>query len=380
MGLQPINRISFSIEFIPYTNVLSSSASSLPEMDIFAPTTMEKLLSVSIVIPCRNEEKYIEQNVRSIIGQEYDGSIETIVVDGQSDDRTQEIVAKLQKEYPDKIKLIENPQRFTPHALNLGIEASKSDVFIILGGHAYLEKDFVRRNVEALNADPSVGCAGGIIRNIDENETSAVISKAMASIFGVGNATFRTGGKKGYVDTVAFGAYRREVYDKIGGFDEALVRNQDDEYNFRVISAGYKILFDPEIVSNYYVRGSFKKLWKQYYQYGYWKVYVNRKHRRVTTVRQLFPALMVSGIVFGILISPLWWGFGLLTSTVVTIYILLGIIFSILSTNKLEEVGLILFTFLILHFSYGLGYIAGIANFLLMSKDPGEGSKEMSRD
>ena len=139
------------------------------------------------------------------------------------------------------------------------------------------------------------------------------------------------------VDTVAFGAYWKKVFEQIGGFDEVLVRNQDDDYNFRVTQAGYKILFDPEIVSHYYVRGSYKQLRKQYFQYGYWKVYVNKKHKLVTSVRQLFPALFILGILAGTglgFVHPLFWW---ITGSVVVLYLMMAFTFAIKMADKIGE-------------------------------------------
>lgn len=335
--------------------------------------------TVSIIIPCRNEEKFIAQNLNSILTQDYDGEIEVLVVDGQSTDNTREVVNEYCQKYPGQVRLIDNPAQYTPNALNIGIESSNSDVFIILGGHAYLEKSFVRLNVERLEADPMLGCTGGVINGIFENSTGYLISKGMSSVFGVGNATFRLGGGRSFVDTVAFGAYKREVFNKIGGFDENLVRNQDDDYNYRVLKGGYKILFDPEIVSNYYVRSSFPLLRRQYNQYGYWKVYVNKKHKRVTTVRQMFPALFILGIVAGGLLSFLSIYFLIITLGFVALYIGLGFYFAAKLSDRFKQIFVLFRIFLILHFSYGFGYLRGIFDFLIMQRMPVGGSKEMTR-
>ncbi|MGD1848124.1 MAG: glycosyltransferase family 2 protein, partial [Salibacteraceae bacterium] len=243
--------------------------------------------------------QYIRACVESVVGNDYPKDLlHVLVCDGQSDDRTREIVAELsQKHAP--VKLVDNPYRTTPYALNLGIREVNSDVAIILGGHAELAPDYLRECVLQLKAHPEVGCIGGIIDNVAENTTAAIVSKAMASSFGVGNAHFRTGGKEGYVDTVAFGAYRREVFEKVGYFDEDLTRNQDDEFNYRVLKGGFKIWLSSKIRSKYYVRASFKKLFRQYFQYGYWKVFVNRKHQAVTSIRQLVPLGFVLFVLMG---------------------------------------------------------------------------------
>lgn len=344
---------------------------------------MEKLNSlprVTIVIPCRNEENYIAKNIQSVLDQDYTGFCEVFVVDGMSTDNTRNIVEEFEKKFPERVKLIDNPKKFTPDALNTGIEKSSSEIFIILGGHAFLDKSFVSKNVEHLTSDPSLGCTGGVIKNIFENKEGALISKAMSSVFGVGNATFRLGGKKSLVDTVAFGAYWKKVYEQIGGFDEVLVRNQDDDYNFRVTQAGYKILFDPEIVSHYYVRGSYEQLRKQYFQYGYWKVYVNKKHKLVTSVRQLFPVLFILGILTGISLgfvhSLFWW----ITGSVVVLYLMMAFTFAIKLADKIAETFSLVRTFLILHFAYGFGYLKGIIDFIFFNRKPGLRATELTRN
>ena len=249
--------------------------------------------TVSVVIPSYNEEAYIENCVRSILASNYpQDKLQVLVCDGQSTDATQEIVKKIAEENP-QVVLLQNLNKTTPFALNLGLKYSSADVKIILGAHSTVDDNFVLQNVKVLETMPEVGCAGGVIENVYENNTSESIGLAMSSTFGVGNAHFRTGAKSGFVDTVAFGAYRKEVFENIGYFDESLTRNQDDEFNYRVTKAGYKIYLEPNIRCKYYVRGSFTKLYKQYFQYGYWKVFVNKKHGAFLSIRQLVPPAFV---------------------------------------------------------------------------------------
>ncbi len=333
--------------------------------------------TVSIIIPCRNEANYIAQNIDSVLAQNYEGEIELLVVDGMSDDGTREIVEDYQNP---NVKLVDNPHRYTPHAMNIGIRAAVGEIFIILGGHAFLDKSFVKKNVEILTKDPEIGCAGGQIMNIFENEAGELISKAMASVFGVGNVTFRVGGKADFVDTVAFGAYRKKVHFEIGEFDEDLVRNQDDEYNFKLTKAGYKIYFDPEIISHYYVRGSFSKLYKQYYQYGYWKVYVNKKHQTITTTRQLIPMFFVLSLGIGVLISVFWPKFLWILGAGIISYITMALLFGQKGANNIKSGLRISTVFPILHFSYGSGYLVGILQFIIFGKKPSQRSKSLTRD
>ena len=337
------------------------------------------LLKIDIVIPCLNEEKYIDACLKSILAQDYPKElIQTFVVDGMSEDGTRAIIKAWEIKSEGRIKLIDNPQRHTPIALNLGILAGKAEVLTILGAHAKLHPDFCSRNVSALLENKQVACTGGLINNIHENTSAKVISKAMSSPFGVGNARFRTGGKADYVDTVAFGAYRRSVLDEIGYFDEALVRNQDDELNFRVTKAGYLIWFDPEIQSDYFVRASFSKLFKQYRQYGYWKVFVNKKHKQITSVRQLIPFFFVLYCALGLLSC-----FNQLTFSAwlsgLAIYAAGAFIAAIPKSENLKEWLQIAFVFLILHFSYGLGYAEGILEFILLGRQAKSSQIKLTR-
>ncbi|MGB1039988.1 MAG: glycosyltransferase family 2 protein [Flavobacteriales bacterium] len=335
-----------------------------------------KYPKVSVVIPCRNEEKYIEKNIQSILNQEYKGEIKIFVVDGMSDDNTRQIVENFSES---SVVLLDNPHQYTPHALNIGIEKSAGEYFVILGGHSFLDKDFIKKNVEILESNSEIGCSGGQIKNIYENEEGELIAKAMSSKFGVGNATFRIGGEAGFVDTVAFGMYRKEIHDQIDGFDETLVRNQDDEYNFKVTQAGYKIYFDPEIISHYYVRGSYSKLWKQYYQYGYWKVYVNKKHKTVTSLRQLVPLFFVIGLIIGSILSIFYFVFQFLLFAGIILYFHMSLMAGRKQTGSVDNMGRVAKVFPILHLSYGFGYLSGIFNFLILNKKPSNRSKALTR-
>lgn len=251
--------------------------------------------------------------------------------------------------------------------MNVGIKYSKKDIIIIFGAHAYADKDFIKNNVKALE-NPEVGCSGGPIKTISENETGKAIACAMSSPFGVGNALFRFAQKEMFVDTVAFGAYRREILDSIGYFDEELVRNQDDELNYRVIKAGHKILLSPKIKSVYYSRGSLSKLWKQYYQYGFWKVRVMQKHGKTASIRHLVPMAFVLtnllGIILGLFFKPILclWG----------IEVIMYLLCDFISSFKVSKgnVGLMKYMpliFPILHISYGLGFIAGLLDFMYLN-------------
>ena len=335
--------------------------------------------TVSITIPCKNEEKYIAPCLQSIVEADYPHELlRVFVVDGRSEDRTREIVKRFEDHYS-YIQLIDNPKEVTPVALNLGLQHSNSDVKIILGAHSTIDSSFIQRNVDVLTSHPEIGCSGGVIDNVNENESAEIIALAMSSSFGVGNAHFRTGGAEGYVDTVAFGAYRKEVFEKIGFFDEELVRNQDDEFNYRLLKNGFKIYLDKKIRSSYSVRGDFKKLFKQYFQYGYWKVYVNLKHKSITTIRQLVPLLFVKYLIVGLVGSLMIPSFTYVYLLGLFFYLFVGVYFALKKTTVASKVFKVLMVFFVLHTSYGYGYLRGVLDFILLRKKPGKKSKELSR-
>ncbi len=337
-------------------------------------------MRVAVVIPCLNEVGYIEGTINSLLESDLEGiALEVLVVDGISSDGTIDIVRRIEKQ-DQRVRLISNEKKVTPVALNLGIkQANDAEIIIILGAHSEVNKDFVKRNAEVLRDQPQADCVGGLIDNVFENETAQIVGIAMSSPFGVGNATFRTGGKPGFVETVAFGAYRREVFLKIGFFDERLVRNQDDEFNFRIIKNGGKIYFDPSIRSKYYVRSSYKKLSKQYFQYGYWKVYVNALHNTVTTWRQTVPfffVLFLTIMTILTLIDDFFFRF--LLAGISAWFI--GSLFAAMERRCPSwQWHRLILVFLILHLSYGTGYAKGIIDFLILKKRPDTESPNITR-
>lgn len=336
---------------------------------------------VSITIPCRNEIKYISNLLNSILESDYDKNlIEIFVVDGMSDDGTRELIEKDYLSKYENIKIIDNFKQKTPYAFNLGIKKSVGEIVIILGARHIISKNYISEVVGCLCHREEIGCVGGVVKNIYENKISEVISKAMASTFGIGFNNFRAISKDSYVDTIGSPAFRKSIFEDIGYFDERLTRNQDDDFSFRLIKAGYKILLKSNISIQYLVRASFYNLFKQYRQYGYWKVFVSKKHKTVTTLRQLFPMLFLLSFPLFILLSLINLKF---------IYILLLEILSYLSLNfffssKGNGTNFIyifkqMYTCFLLHFSYGLGYLEGIFDFIILNKQPNEKNETLSR-
>ncbi len=335
---------------------------------------------VSIVVPCRNEVNNIENLINSILSNDYDMSlVEVLIVDGMSDDGTRELI-NLKFGHYSFISLIDNVKQKTPYAFNLGIKHSKGDIIIILGSRHVASSNYISEVVQILQENMSIGCVGGVVNNAYENKTSEIISKAMASTFGIGFSNFRAIKEDSYVDTIGSPAFRKEIFDEIGYFDERLTRNQDDDFSFRLIKAGYKILLKANICIEYVVRGSFSKLFKQYKQYGYWKVFVNKKHKTVTTLRQIFPLLFVLSLIGLPLLSIFSPIFVYLLIIELIAYLLLNFIFSF-KDNKFNIVSLLkqMYACFILHTSYGLGYLEGIIDFLILNKEPNSKNEELSR-
>lgn len=297
--------------------------------------------------------------------------LEVFVVDGMSDDGTTSIVTKYSEAHS-FIKVLSNPKKTTPIAMNMGIKESIGDYIIILSSHSKIDKNFLRLNVESLNKY-SADCVGGRLVTLPANKTlmAKAIAIAISHPFGVGNSYFRIGLQEPkYVDTVPFGCYKRETLNKIGIFDEDLVRNQDDELNLRLIKNGGKILLVPSIISEYVARDSLLKLWKMYYQYGYFKPLVAQKVGGVLTWRQLIPALMLSSfVVFGML-SFISHFFLTLFICILFLYLMANLFFSISEAAKkgLKYLFVLPAVFSTVHFSYGIGYLKGIWDFILFKK------------
>jgi glycosyltransferase involved in cell wall biosynthesis len=319
---------------------------------------------ISIISPISNEEQFIGQCLASLVNQDYnERDLEILVVDGMSTDRTRQIV----QEYAEKhahVRLFDNPAKTAPHALNVGLQYAKGDIIIRVDGHAVIEKDYVKKCVAAM-AETDADCVGGVIESINESYTGKGIALAMSHPFGVGNSRFRTSGKAGYVDSLAFGAYKKSVFERIGNFDTELVRCQDDDFNYRLRKHGGKIYFTPEIKSFYYPRSNLKKLWKQYFYYGFWKVRVLQKHPKQMQVRQFVPPAFVFSLILSLLMGPLFsdkvWLW--LSNYFLYIFASFSAAMGISLKKGIRFLPILPAIFAILHLSYGAGFLIGLIRF-----------------
>ena len=321
--------------------------------------------SVTIIMPIRNEAAFIERSLGAVLAQDYPADLlEVLVVDGMSDDGTREIVVQMIESRPNA-RLLDNPKRIVPPAMNIGLVEASGDVIIRVDGHAVVEPDYVTQCIQVLD-ETGADCVGGSIRTVSTSATAQAIAAAMGSPFGVGDARFRTTHDRAmWVDTLAFGAYSRQVFARVGRFDEEMVRNQDDEFNYRLRAAGGRIWLDPRIRSTYYARSTFRSLWRQYYQYGYCKVRVFQKVPGSAQFRHWVPPLfafavlggLVGAIVFPELRVPYLGG--------LLAYIVVNFVSSALMAVRegWRHFLRLPFVFATLHLSYGLGFWRGILRF-----------------
>jgi glycosyltransferase involved in cell wall biosynthesis len=337
---------------------------------------------VSIAIPCRNEAAYIADCLDSILASDYPRDrLEILVVDGYSDDGTREILCRYEAEHP-RITVLDNPQLSAPAALNVAIRASTGSVVLRMDAHVLYPPDYVRSLVEGLK-QTGADNVGGVLETVPAEDTpiARAIALGLSHPFGVGNSYFRTGTReRREVDTVPFGCYRREIFDQIGLFDEELIRNQDDEFNFRLISRGGRVLLLPDVICRYFARRSFRQVARMYYQYGYFKPLVARKVGRVMTLRQLVPSLLIATLLSSAALSAWVPGAGAAFAFITATYTVFVLGCSAAAAGLDLRCGLALAAvFPILHFSYGFGFIRGIYDHLLARSLPRAGEIGLSR-
>jgi GT2 family glycosyltransferase len=328
---------------------------------------------VSVVVPVRNEERTIARCLAALRAQDYPADrTEILVVDGMSDDRTREIVAA----HPG-VRLLDNPRRHAGPAMNVGIAAARGAVIARVDGHAIVPPDFLSRCVRALRERPDVECASGALETRGRSPMGAAIAAAMSSPAGVGTARFRTGaGSPCLVDTVAFPVYPSTTLARLGPFDEELVRNQDDELNLRLTRRGGKILLLPDVRIVYFCQDTLRGLWRQYLQYGFWKVRVIQKHGAPASWRHLVPGTLVAALVAAALVAlvaPAWRPAALaLPAAYAAGLCVIGLR---LAGGRPAAAARIAAAVGTLHLAYGIGFWKGVAAFAGRGAAPATASR-----
>ncbi len=343
--------------------------------DVHVSSPTAELPLVSVVVPCRNESAHIRSCLESLVTQTWPKEhLEVLVVDGISDDGTRAIIAGFTAAYP-WIRLIDNTRRTTPTALNIGICQSLGEIVCRMDAHCKYPNDYIAALLSKLHASGADN-VGGVCRTLPANQgpMARTIAAALAHPFAVGNAHFRTGASAvRWVDTVPFGCYRRSVFSRVGLFDEELVRNQDDEFNHRLLKHGGRILLVPSVVIDYYGRSSIAKVARMMFQYGYFKPLAARKLGRVSTVRQLVPPVFVAGMTTLLLLAPWWSVASWLWLTGVGLYVAMLLVGAIREARKGAVTVAVRLPSVIavIHFCYGAGYLAGVWTHVVRRRSRG---------
>jgi succinoglycan biosynthesis protein ExoA len=317
----------------------------------------------------RDEEAYIRACLQSVVDQEYPKELtEVLVIDGMSCDASRSIVEEFTKKYS-HVKLLDNPQQTTTHALNLGVLLSVGDVIVRVDAHSCIDRDYLRCVIDAFKRTGADN-VGGLMRPVGKSFLQRAIAFAMRSPFGVGTSRFHYCEKEMFVDTVYLGAYRREVFEKIGLYDPGAHYAEDDELNYRLVQSGGRILLSPAIKSHYFPRRSLPALWRQYFNYGRGKVRTSKKHHRPPSWTHLAPSAFVLAILGSLgfwNVTPFakWVFAGVaagylvaVTAATVAIAVRQGLSFAALMPP----------VFFTMHAGYGTGFVAGVLRLTATGK------------
>lgn len=318
---------------------------------------------VSVIVPIRNEERLIAACLHSVLDQTYSAEkYEILVVDGRSSDRSREIVEELQRKYGN-VRCLDNPAGIAPAAMNIGIRNAAGEFIVRADGHTLYPSDYIENCVKYLQ-ETGADNVGGPCRTVPSDDTfgAKIVAAILTNPFGVGDSRFRTGRFEGFVDTVPFGAFRRELFDRVGMYDEKLVRNQDNELNARIRSAGGKIYQTPALTTEYHPVGNVAALLQQTYKTSQWHIFSVRQNVSAMGLRHFVPAAFV--LLLSVFLAGAFWsrfclvGLGLLVAT----YLSADIYFAFRNGrdwNLSVRCALPPVCF-IFHVVYGLGTITGL--------------------
>ena len=322
---------------------------------------------VSIVIPCRNERDHIETCLRSILAQlEPPGGMEILIADGMSDDGTRAIIGRI-AEGDQRVRWIDNPRRITPTGLNLAIRAARGQIIIRMDAHSEYAPDYVKRCVEVLQ-QTGADNVGGPARIKAGGFVQRAVGAAHQSTFSTGGAAFHRPDYEGEVDTVFQGCWRKHKLLEVGLFDEELVRNQDDELNYRIKKGGGRLWQSTNIRCWYWPRASLIALFRQYLQYGFWKVRVIQKHKRPASLRHIMPVIFVLGLAMGWLTGFIYPPFWIAYAAAAATYGAVSVAFSAraAATAGWDLFPILPAVFFVYHVGYGIGFAAGLIHFVVL--------------
>lgn len=330
---------------------------------------LKKYPGVTVIMPIRNEAAFIERSLGAMLAQDYPGEIEIICVDGMSDDGTRDIISCMAAN-DGRIRLLDNPKRITPTALNIGIHEARYEFIARMDGHAVAPLNYLRRCVEVLH-HTGTDCVGGRLEYVTETFVAGAIAAAMDSMFGVGTAQWRGAKTAGKTDTVPFGLWHRERMLALGGFDETLIRNQDYEFNYRLSAVGGRIYYSPDIRVIYHSRQTLRALWRQYFQYGVWKARVIKMHPASFRWRHGVAPFFVAGLAVGAALSLFGGLWRVLYGAALVLYLVLTAFFSVRQAARhgWRYLPVIPLVFVILHTAWGTGFWVGVWRWWICKED-----------
>jgi len=318
---------------------------------------------VTVVLPVRHEGESFASTLEAVLGQDYPADrMEVLVVDGMSGDATRGVVARLAAR-DSRLHLLDNPGLTVPHAMNRGIAAARGEFLVRVDGHTIVNRDYVSRCVGAWKRS-GAECVGGRMDPVGATRFGRLVALATSSPFGIGNSHFHYGREPRLTDSVYMGAWPLKELRRLGGFDEEMVRNQDDEFNYRLRKNGGRVFLDPAITSHYTPRGDLRRLWRQYYQYGFWKIRVLQKHPTMLSARHFVPSLFaLCGTAAAVAALATDWGKIAFAAGVAT-YLLGGWIAAARLPGTFVQRALLPLIFFVLHAAYGFGFLVGLVRFV----------------
>jgi succinoglycan biosynthesis protein ExoA len=336
------------------------------------PTTERP--TVTVIMPVRNEEGFIARSLGAVLGQSYPAElVQVLVADGMSEDRTREIVDGLARARPAAtVEIVDNPGGIVPTGFNAALDRAKGDVIVRVDGHTVIAPDYVEACVEALAAS-GADAVGGRMDAQGSGPVGTAIALATSSRFGVGDARFHYATGEHWVDTVYLGAWRRELFARVGRFDPEMVRNQDDEFSYRLRAAGGRLLLTDRIRSRYHSRGSLRTVFRQYRQYGFWKVRVLQKHPKQMSARQFVPPLFVAALAAGAVLAPASRSARRGLAGLVGAYAVAALAASVAVAHRhgWRHLPVLPAAFAAIHVGYGSGFLAGLVRFARRWGDAG---------
>ena len=325
---------------------------------------------ISVIIPCRNEERTIEGVLEALHRQSFPaGRIEVIVADGRSTDGTREKIEGFARAHPGwALRWVDNPGLSAPAGLNAALREAHGEIILRMDAHAIPDPDYAEQCMKVFERSGSDGVGGGIVIQPGGSGTIArAIAAAVANPFATGGVRYRSGGVEGEVDTVPFAAFRRGVFNRVGGFNEQVPVNEDYEFNYRVRAAGGKITFSPAIRSRYIARGDLGALARQYYFYGRQKAVMLSFHPKSIRLRQLIPAFFAPSLVLlgagAFLLPPL----AIILGLEVLVYAAVSAAFAGREVVARKDAGLfpaLMLVFFCIHITWGVGFWIGAARSL----------------